>query len=165
MQKPDFGRVKDEVNALITRHNYFEPPIDPIEISRNLGLKVYFAPFENEYEKVSGFFNATENAIYVNKKEVVTRQIFTVAHELGHKILHEEWANSKNYTVLLREQLEFPSKDFHEQEANCFAANLLVPKKFLFRYKDVASIKELAKLFMVSELVIRNRLNFEMKYK
>lgn len=43
------------------------------------------------------------NEIYVNKNEYPKRQTFTIAHELGHKILHEPWPVSQDYQVLLRD--------------------------------------------------------------
>jgi Zn-dependent peptidase ImmA (M78 family) len=144
---------------LIQFFGYEEPPIDPIKIAQGLGIKVYFAEFNEESDKlVSGFFNSKENAIYVNKNEFTPRQTFTIAHELGHHQLHREWAESKDYKILYREQLTQKQTDFREQEANTFSANLLVPKFILNKYKNVATISELATLFVVSEPVIKYRL-------
>ena len=64
------------------------------------------------------------------------------------------------YKVLMRAPLG-GVKDPLEQEANAFAANLLVPRQFLDRYYRIASSAELARLFIVSEEVIRYRLKLE----
>jgi len=159
-KKPDFKKAQEAALALLDEFGYEVPPIDPVIISRELGIRVYFVEFEKEDDNISGFFSADENAIYVNKNEYAPRQTFTIAHELGHKRLHEEWLKSSDYKVLLRDQSAAP-KDPIEQEANVFAAHLLVPKFILQKYKDIASIQELATLFMVSEPVIRARLKHE----
>lgn len=52
-------------------------------------------------------------------------------------------------------------KDFREQEADVFAAHLLVPKFLLDRYYKIASIDDLSQLFVVSMPVIKNRIQFE----
>lgn len=156
----DYIKATNAALELIKNLSYLIPPINPAKIATEIAVEVYFAEFTGNYTNVSGFFDAFNNKIYVNKAESPTRQAFTIAHELGHKILHEEWAKSNDYKFLLREKLELPSKDWHEQEANTFAANLLVPEKMLSKYRNIASIGELARLFSVSESVIRNRLKF-----
>jgi Zn-dependent peptidase ImmA (M78 family) len=159
MKCADYKRAESEAQKLLESLGYTKPPVDPLEIADALNVPVKFVNFADEYKNVSGLYYYKDNTIYVNKSEHPNRQTFTIAHELGHKILHEEWIKSENYQVLLREQLITPSKDPKEQEANCFAAHLLVPKEMLIMYKDIASIDELATLFMVSKPVIRNRLN------
>lgn len=158
--KPDYKKAKKSALNLLNKLGYTYPPIDPIEISNALGVKVIFVNFDNfeEYINISGFYFAKENSIYVNKNESASRQIFTISHELGHKVLHNEWANTNDYQVLYKENLEIPSQNLYEQEANCFAANLLVPRHMLNKYKNFANVEELARLFIVPQSVIRNRL-------
>ncbi len=156
-----------KAHELIKFFGYEEPPIDPVKIAQGLGIKVYFAGFTEESDKlISGFFNSKENAIYVNKNEFTPRQTFTIAHELGHHQLHKEWAESKDYKILYREQLTKRQTDYREQEANAFSAHLLVPKFMLNKYKNLATISQLATLFVVSESVIKYRLmdNHEHEY-
>lgn len=155
----DYKKAESEALKLLEVLGYTKPPIDPLEIANELNIPVKFVKFAEEYDNISGLYYHKDNTIYVNKAERPNRQTFTIAHELGHKILHEEWIKSDSYQVLFREQLVTPSTDPKEQEANCFAANLLVPKEMLLMYKDIASIEELSTLFMVSKPVIRNRLN------
>ena len=156
----NYKKAKDEALGLIKKLAYMEPPVNPIDIANAIGMKVHFVTFSG-LDNVSGFYDALENSIYVNENESPVRQTFTIAHEIGHKVLHEEWAKSTEYKVLLRESLELPSKDPREQEANSFAANLLVPRFMLDKYKDFATVAELSNLFMVSRPVIQNRLRFE----
>lgn len=154
--KADFKLAAQKANDLLADFGLVKPPINPVDIAQRLGLKVWFVTFNGEYDKVSGFYDVDEQAIYVNKDEYPHRQTFTVAHELGHHLLHKEWAKSEAYRMMFRN--EGASKDPYEQEANAFAANLLVPLDMLNEYKSVASKAELAELFLVSAPVIENRL-------
>lgn len=154
-----------KAHELIEFFGYEEPPINPVKIAHGLGIKVYLTEFNEESDRlISGFFNSKENAIYVNKNEFVPRQTFTIAHELGHQQLHRSWAESKDYKILYREQLTKRQTDFREQEANAFSANLLVPKFMLNKYRNVATVSELAILFVVSESVIKYRLMDRREY-
>jgi Zn-dependent peptidase ImmA (M78 family) len=160
LDKPDYARVKREVRRIHEEFGIIEPPVDPIRIARGLGVSVYFVTFEKDKKNVSGFFDCEEGAIFVNKEEWPLRQTFTIAHELGHKILHEEWAKSAEYRVLLRDQ-EYDGDEPHEKEANAFAAQLLVPRFMLDTYWKCLSIEQLSQLFAVSVPMIKNRISFE----
>lgn len=159
LKKPEYQKAKMAALGVLADFGITEPPVDPVLIARQLGVSVHFVAFDRSAEDVSGFYDADENAIYVNKDELPLRQTFTVAHELGHKILHEEWAKSSNYKVLMRDANG--AEDPIEKEANVFAANLLVPRKFLDAYHNALPASALSKLFAVSIPVIKNRLNFE----
>jgi Zn-dependent peptidase ImmA (M78 family) len=158
--RPDFKRAEEQALRVLEDFGFGEPPIDPLRIAGDLGIKVHFAKFADQFENVSGFFDADENAIYVNSEESVRRQTFTLGHELGHYFLHREWLKSQDYRVLLRDDTEQKTEP-KEREANAFAAQLLVPRFLLARYYKFATVQELSDLFMVSAPVIKNRLAFE----
>ena len=61
--------------------------------------------------------------IFVRKQKAEARQTFTLAHELGHLLLHR--ASS------IDDKLDVQSSEGIEREANDFAANFLVPARFL----------------------------------
>lgn len=158
----DFAKAIREAKKILEDFGFSAPPINPVDIARDLGVKVAFVGLPEKHQNVSGFYDATDDAIYVNKDEYAKRQTFTIAHELGHRVLHRNWAASNEYRVLLRDQSLMVSDD-KEQEANAFAAHLLVPTKMLGKYRDVATVEELSKLFVVSMPVIRNRLKREFR--
>jgi Zn-dependent peptidase ImmA (M78 family) len=159
---PDYRLVRQTVDRVLTENVVTTPPVLPKEIAQNYGIEVLFADFGGVSNEVSGFFDFSARAIYVNNKDPSTRQGFTIAHELGHFMLHSDLfsRHPEEYKVLLRAPIG-GVKDPLEQEANAFAAHLLVPRAFLERYYKVASPKELARLFIVSEEVIRYRLKNE----
>jgi Zn-dependent peptidase ImmA (M78 family) len=160
LKRPDYSRVKREVRRVIEEFGITEPPVDPVRIAKHLGVSVYFVEFERDRQNISGFFDCDERAIFVNKEEYPLRQTFTIAHELGHKVLHEEWARSSEYRVLLRDQ-DGRTDDPHEKEANAFAAHLLVPRFMLDKYWSRLTVEQLSTIFAVSVPMIKNRLQFE----
>lgn len=157
---PDYPRVKREAKRLLEEFGITSPPVNPVDIARQLGVDVMFADFEEGANGISGFYDADENAIIVNSREYPLRQTFTVAHELGHQILHREWAKSEDYSILMRDSM-YDGDEPHEKEANAFAAHLLVPRPMLDRYWREMSTEGLSKLFAVSVPMIKNRIAFE----
>ncbi|WP_416358179.1 ImmA/IrrE family metallo-endopeptidase [Aureimonas phyllosphaerae] len=158
--RPNYARVMSEVKRLHGEFAIANPPVDPRVIAEGVGVGLRFVRFEGANERVSGFFDCEDNMIFVNKDEAPLRQTFTIAHELGHAVLHREWAQSSEYRVLLRDQ-DYAGDEVHEKEANAFAAHLLVPRRMLDRFWKAASVEELSRLFAVSVPMIRNRLKFE----
>ncbi len=160
IQRPDYQRVMKAVRGLHAEFDVQEPPVNPVTISRAKGIEVVFVEFSGESNNISGFFDFKDNTIYVNSKEYPLRQTFTVAHELGHAVLHREWAASDEYKILLRDT-DYDGDDAFEKEANAFAAQLLVPRFMLDKYWRSNSLESLSQLFAVSVPMIKNRLAFE----
>lgn len=156
----DYRRVMREVRRVIRDHDITEPPVDPIAIAQSEGIAIKGVTFSGEFSEVSGFYDPRENAIYVNNDEFPLRRTFTIAHELGHALIHRSWAATAAYTVLWRDQSR-NADDSNEKEANAFAAHLLVPRFMLDEYRSRVSVAGLSELFAVSVPVIRNRLKFE----
>ena len=160
LQRPDYRRVKQVVRGIIAEFDLKDPPVNPVKIARDKGVRVVLVEFSGDADQISGFFDCEENAIYVNKREFPLRQTFTVAHELGHALLHKDWAASEDYKILLRDS-DYNGDDAYEKEANAFAAHLLVPRFLLDQYWQSNSIESLSRLFAVSVPMIKNRLAFE----
>lgn len=153
----DFRRAKAAALHLLADAGLQEPPVDPVQLADRAGVQVLFVEFAGpSNDRISGFYDCEDNVIMVNKHEFPLRQTFTVAHELGHKVLHEEWARSDNYKVLLRDPAARETSPI-EQEANFFAANLLMPKFMMDEYYQLPP-HELSELFAVSVPAVRARL-------
>ena len=157
-KKVDYKMAENMAHKYILECGYSTPPVNPTAIAEDLGLKVFSSRFDEKNKGVSGFYDFHENAIFVNQDEAMTRQIFTVAHELGHYLMHQEYVKSQDYKVLFRTPDFY--NDPYESEADAFAAHLLVPESMLRKYYDIATISELSRLFGVSELVINKRVKF-----
>lgn len=145
----------------VLQENYIqEPPVDVYEIARNYGIKIVVEDFPDDYENVAGFINIEDGrpVMYVNASDPENRKKFTVAHELGHWLLHEDAIREDpTKTVLFRVPLGRPNKDPLESEANAFAAELLVPMDFFEKLQSRKDNQELADVFKVSAEVIGYR--------
>jgi Zn-dependent peptidase ImmA (M78 family) len=157
----NYRRAQEAAERLLEKYGIHSAPIDPEIIAEGEGIDVVYAGFaDRANEKISGFIDPNECRIYVNRDIPPNRKTFTIAHELGHHALHREYTQSGKYRILPRLDEYEEEKPDEEKEADAFAANLLVPLKLLRRYKDHASVSELARMFLVSEAVILNRLNW-----
>ncbi|OGG42166.1 hypothetical protein A3A21_02165 [Candidatus Jorgensenbacteria bacterium RIFCSPLOWO2_01_FULL_45_25b] len=162
-QGPNYRKVNEEVTKILRANFVIAPPVRIEEIAQNYGLKIVEADFKLYSDNVSGVIDLKTNTIYVNQNEPDVRQAFTIAHELAHYILHKselEKDQTGKLSVLYRKALGELNQDPKEKEANCFAANLLVPAELLEKYKDY-NIDTIAKIFGVSQEVIGYRLQFE----
>lgn len=77
--------------------------------------------------------------IFTNSSIRLSREIFTLAHEIGHAVLHMQEASS---FVDNGATLSDYSDDAKEQEANYFAACLLMPDDEIHRFLDLEMIEE-----------------------
>lgn len=136
--------------------SFSRPPIPVLEIAEQSGVDVVFTDFGSHSATVAGFCDFENSKLFVNQDDKFGRQMFTIAHELGHWILHREFfvADPQKYAVLPRFQKARP--DPYEKEANCFAAELLVPKKLLLPVIG-AGISYLADIFGVSKEMMEFR--------
>lgn len=144
--------------AEVAEFNPIEQP-DFIEVVKIFGGSVELNPvsFLTDSIEVNAKFDFK---IKLDPSATKERQRFTLAHELGHYFLHSK-------------QGQIPIKAFRsgsnlaEQEANFFAANILMPKKlFIAKYKSFSRRSqferetEMANLFHVSVPAIRARCAF-----
>ena len=156
-RKPDFAMVKRLAWRVLEENFVTKPPINAAELAEACGLAVFESRFKPAYSHVAGFIDFDNTKILINADDSVPRKNFTVAHELGHYLLGHNEENG--YTVLLRNP-DAMAKTPIEQEANCFAANLLVPERFLREWLDnypSATDQQLSGIFGVSAEVIRYR--------
>ena len=137
---------------------YSSPPIPAIDIAEENGVNVLFVDFGKNAETVSGLVDFPNARLYVNRNDYLERQIFTVAHELGHWLLHKDFyeADPERYNVLPR--FSNPYRDDPlEQEANRFAASLLVPKRLLVPVLH-APVSTLSEIFLVNRAIMERRI-------
>jgi Zn-dependent peptidase ImmA (M78 family) len=147
-------------------------PVPVKDIADDLGVTVQLAPAQDD---LSGFLfrdhAAKRSVIGVNSGHSATRQKFTIAHELGHFLLHdyEDVHVDRGFSVKLRSGKSSEGTDDEEKEANLFAAELLMPKHFIesdlneiddFDLVDENVIAELARKYSVSTQAMTFRLSY-----
>jgi Zn-dependent peptidase ImmA (M78 family) len=120
-------------------------PVDVRGIARALRVSVH--PVRIDEEGILQFSNGRPVILFRDGASEV-RQRFTIAHELGHLLLHSNGA--KEDAVYFRDK-SYARGEPLEVAANRFAANLLMPYTILAPMIDAGvSAEEMAKRFNVS---------------
>ena len=129
--------LEDEKNAI---KGYQEGgPVKLSALARSLGLSVKAATLA---PGISGEIRPNPESggnfiIRVNRHDSSRRQRFTVAHEIGHYLLHRDQIGSGiSDDVLYRSSLS----DHREAEANRIAADILMPRHLVDQYIEEAKI-------------------------
>lgn len=140
--------------------------IDLAVITRASNIKLKASDLD---DSISGFFvikNGVANIVY-NKYQSPVRQRFTIAHELGHFVLHKkELSLSKTELPVFRNGRSSTGENKQEREANLFAASLLMPENFIedelknFNLIGGSLLEYLAGTFKVSEQAMSYRLAY-----
>jgi Zn-dependent peptidase ImmA (M78 family) len=111
-----------------------EPPVPVEQIAVALGIVVVREPFKGD---ISGMLYREGGRILigVNSSQAQVRQRFTIAHEIGHFRLHpgHDVHIDRDIKVDFRDEVSSLAIHREEIEANAFAAELLMPRRFLQR--------------------------------
>lgn len=144
--------AREKAHNILAMFKITEPPVGVVVIAEGLGFKVVPYDFP-ETMSATIFIEGKIKAIGVNKNHPKVRQTFSIAHELGHYLSgHEDFSYEKK-TFVDRDKRYLNPQHRNEEEANEFAAELLMPD-FMLK-KDVLEnkldIPSLAKKYKVSE--------------
>ncbi len=135
-----------------------QPPIDVRAVAAACGVLVVEWEFD---EGLSGLVVDTIDGpcIGINETHPETRKRFTLGHELGHVLLRH--LDSFHIDLGTTQQDgDPPNYNWrHERAANEFSAALLMPRRMVGdAFKRRSSVRNLARLFEVSELAMGFRL-------
>lgn len=160
-------KIQKLVNELLDEFSVSGPPVPVRRIARGRGARIFQQGQEGD---LSGFLfrRGKETIVGVNTRQAPVRQRFTIAHELGHLLLHDldELHVDHGFMVRLRSDISSLGLDNDEMEANRFAAELLMPIRFLkgdlerteLDLTDDATLRSLAKRYGVSAQALAIRL-------
>ncbi|WP_083415202.1 ImmA/IrrE family metallo-endopeptidase [Massilia timonae] len=130
--RPRYSVIAREVSALLAKLPSQNAPIPVDKLAGLCGATIVYNDFKDE---ISGllFRDAGKLIIGVASEQSVVRQRFTIAHELGHALLHQISTVhiDKSFSVMFRSAASSTAQDVHEIEANTFAAELLMPESLL----------------------------------
>jgi Zn-dependent peptidase ImmA (M78 family) len=163
------AEVRQAADKVLQQMGIVEPPVPVERIVRQLGAQLRYEPFEGELSGM--FFRKNGEAIIgVNSLHPKVRQRFTIAHELGHLVLHDQdkFHVDRSFPVLLRDGASSRAVDQFEVAANGFAAELLMPLVMLQRdfrkealdFADDEAARRLADRYNVSLQAMVIRLSY-----
>ena len=111
--------IKQKANSLARKYS----SRNPLEIIKNLNVILVYYPLED----VRGFYQYFQrnNIIYIDDELSENEQKVVCAHELGHMFLH------KNSNALFMDTRTHFVTTKYENEANTFAAELLIPDSII----------------------------------
>ncbi|MDY0204822.1 MAG: ImmA/IrrE family metallo-endopeptidase [Desulfovibrio desulfuricans] len=143
----------DEAASIVLKSYWdYSLPVNPVEIAEKLGLKVYMS---DELGRLGGYYDQQEKEITINENDALSRQRFSVAHEIGHCVLGHGSSPRDNQAAY--NQQNYSKKEF---QANIFAAELLMPKDAMQVMVEIRGMKlaTLCETFGVSEEAMTIRL-------
>lgn len=136
-------------------------PVDPVRAARTYGLEIFVVEMEKMVSASPSGILAEHDGrwvVYINNSDSINRQRFTVAHELGHFLLHKGKQFVDEFSA--GETFYRDGEDTHEEkEANYFAACFLMPEKLVEQVWQISKDpKDAANKFKVSEVSMTYRL-------
>ena len=153
--------LRDQMDVI--RKHQKKAPVKTVPIAQDLGIEVYrVGSWPNH---ISGMIRRDKDAggdagyaIYVNANHAEVRRRFTIAHEIGHFILHESLIGDGIVEdALLRAE---GMSNSMEAQANKMAADILMPWHLIQELQDsgVKSVEDLASQLQVSRDAMSIRL-------
>jgi Zn-dependent peptidase ImmA (M78 family) len=133
-------KIESMIEGLLETYEITEAPVPVERIAKAKGARIFYRDLEDD---VSGFLyrDNSQMVIGINTHHPTARQSFTVAHELGHLLLHEQETLhvDHRFRFRLRDEVSSQGTDGDEREANYFAASLLMPERFL--HEDLQGVE------------------------
>ncbi|SIO13655.1 protein of unknown function [Parasphingorhabdus marina DSM 22363] len=143
------------------------PPVPIKELAITNGCKVKYAALDDELSGMA-LIAEDQQVIVVNATHHPNRQRFTLAHELGHHLLHGDFLRKGVHVdkaILKRSPRSSRGLNSREIEANAFAAELLMPTALVnhhvsndFDLQDEKQLQSIARLFGVSSAALSYRI-------
>jgi Zn-dependent peptidase ImmA (M78 family) len=170
------GEIERRAAEVLKQASVAEVPVDLSKVAESLGVHLHFDILE---DKISGVLivKGTERNVLINAAHHSNRQRFSLAHELGHLVLHDADGDRLFIDTDLRiyqrvgastdeayNQPGSTTRPHEEREANQFASALLMPSELVKRearnldLSDESDVAYLARSFGVSDQAMAIRL-------
>lgn len=162
------NEIEKQATELLEAKGNKSAPINLDVVAHRLGIIVNYTTLG---EDISGLLVVKEDrgVIGINSDHAPVRQRFTLAHEIGHYVLHRQNLGlfiDKKYSAVFRDSQSSKGKERIEIQANQFAAALLMPATLLEKQVNMEGLdlgddivtEELAHEFGVSIQALGYRL-------
>ncbi len=172
----DRTEIERRASDVLKQASAFEAPVDLSKVARSLDVIVHFDTLEDKVSGVLVVKGGERNAL-INASHHSNRQRFSLAHELGHLVLHDSEGDrlfiDTNMRVYQRigtptdaayGQPDSTTSAQEEREANQFASALLMPVDLVqeqarsLDLSEESDVAYLARTFGVSDQAMSIRL-------
>ena len=155
------GQIEQRAKDVLSELPSLGISLDAFAISHHLGVPVHLIDFVDP--DISGRLvrRQDRSEIHIRASDPYLRQNFTVAHELGHYVLHPHASWDDTFQTMYRRANWQGSSVTRraEYQANLFAAALLMPETIVReRWDLLKSLAYLAPIFRVSKKAVFRRL-------
>lgn len=169
MNKQKLDHIEQQAEKTLRDSGAWHVPVPIDRVAHSLNLKTEASVLGDD---ISGLLvvEKKRGAIGYNSTHAPVRQRFTIAHEIGHYVMHvKNSLQSRLFIdryVAFRDDESSAGSDWQEVEANTFGAALLMParlvreeiKKHNLDLDDEDDLNTLAKRFNVSASAMSYRL-------
>jgi Zn-dependent peptidase ImmA (M78 family) len=133
--------IEQRATQILQDHGLLDIPVEPLRIANVLGMKVMNAVFAESDKSGAVVRRGGQISIYLNTNDSPARKRFTIAHEIGHRVLHMETEatnefveNEDNFRATdISDDMSWTPERRREWEANAFAAALLMNEQLVRR--------------------------------
>lgn len=139
-----YNLIKKKVGELLDKNGVRSAPVPIEKVADSAGATIRYRPLDNDLSGMVQRVDEKTAIIGINSSHADVRKRFSIAHEIGHLVLHDD--EHLHVDEELRSNVQFRNEysslgvDDREIEANQFAAEILMPEQVLL--KDVAKLKD-----------------------
>jgi hypothetical protein len=163
------SEISAQAIALLKDAGLYRLPVDVEALAAKCGILVNFADLGDDYSGLL-VIRGGGAAAHINVRHHPNRQRFSLAHEIGHFVLHAAGAVDVENAYVDRTMQLYQRRDRDsnpmEMEANFFAATLLMPEQLIrskifdegYDLEDESDVARLAVVLKVSEQALSIRL-------
>lgn len=160
------SEIEAQARALLRDHGMLGLSVDPVRLANASGVRVFNAKFGMPNTHGLLAVRSGKASVYVEVDDAPNRKRFTIAHELGHYILHygdrdiEHIDTADSFRTVLEPDLTWTEERRKEWEANVFAASLLMESESVRKkWDEIGDIDGMAAWFQVSTQAMAIRLS------
>jgi len=156
------SEIENFARQTLKDHNMYSIPVDPVVLANKMGVRVSNAVFSDPTLAGMVAKRGDHSSILVKDDDALNRKRFTIAHELGHMLLHLHQDDGEFIDTMDHFRTTgLNGNNGPEVEANQFAAALLMDSELIKQcWPAVQSSDSMADIFKVSKEAMEYRLNF-----
>lgn len=163
----DKRHIRSRARELLEQFGHLAAPVRVERLAKDMDIIVRYEALQGELSGMA-FVKDGAKFIVVNALHHPNRQRFTVAHEIGHHVLHPEKLDAGVHVdklIMRRDVVSAAGTDDFEIQANIFASELLMPRDLMMAaigggvdLDEDKVLQRLAKHFKVSLAALQFRL-------